>query len=84
MSLISVIVIGFLVGLVARLLMPGHDPAGFLLTVALGIAGALVMSYLGQAMGLYATGEPASFLGAVLGAVIILALGRFVGRRRHA
>jgi uncharacterized membrane protein YeaQ/YmgE (transglycosylase-associated protein family) len=61
--------------------MPGHDPGGFVITMLLGIAGALVATYLGQAMGLYAAGETAGFVGAVIGALILLLIYRFAFRR---
>ena len=73
MTLIWAILIGFLVGLVAKLLTPGRDPGGFILTTLIGIAGSLLATFLGQAMGLYAAGQSAGFIGAVIGAVIILA-----------
>lgn len=66
------ILIGFLIGLVARFLMPGRDPLGFILTTVLGIVGAWFGSFLGQQIGWYLPGEPASFLGSVAGAMILL------------
>lgn len=83
MAIISTIVIGFLVGLVARFIKPGNDGMGFIVTTLVGIAGAFVGSYLGQAMGIYQVGEPAGFIGAVLGAILVLVLLRLVfGRKR--
>lgn len=82
MSIIATIVIGFIVGLVAKFLMPGRDPGGFIITTILGIVGAMVATYLGQALGLYAAGEPAGFIGAVIGAIILLALYRAVAGKR--
>lgn len=81
MGLIGTIVIGLIVGVVAKLLLPGRDPGGFLMTILLGIAGALVATYLGQAMNLYAVGESAGFVGAVVGAVILLLIYRLAFRR---
>jgi uncharacterized membrane protein YeaQ/YmgE (transglycosylase-associated protein family) len=82
MSFIGAIVIGFLAGLVAKALMPGRDPGGFIITVLLGIVGALVATYLGQAMGIYQPGQAAGFIGAVVGAVLLLLLYRvFKGRK---
>ncbi len=82
MGIIGTIVIGFIAGLVAKFLMPGRDPGGFIITTLLGIVGAVVASYLGQAVGWYRAGEGAGFIGAVVGAVIVLAIYRFaVGRR---
>lgn len=74
MGILWTILIGFIVGLVARFLHPGKDALGFLLTTVLGIAGALVATWIGQALGWYGPGQPASFLGAILGAIILLAI----------
>jgi uncharacterized membrane protein YeaQ/YmgE (transglycosylase-associated protein family) len=70
------IIIGFIVGLIARALMPGRDNMGLLFTTLLGIAGALIAQLLGQSLGWYAPGEPAGFLAAVIGAMVLLAAGR--------
>ena len=82
MSLLWTIVIGFVVGLVAKMLTPGRDPAGFFITAALGIAGALVATFIGRAMGLYSPGEPAGFIGSVVGAIIVLVIYHLVRRNR--
>ena len=83
MHIIGVIVIGFLAGLIAKLLMPGRDPGGFIVTILLGIAGAFVATYLGQAFGWYRADEGAGFIGAIIGSIVILAIYRMiVGRRR--
>lgn len=83
MGIIWAIVIGFLAGLVAKFLMPGRDPGGFIITTLLGIVGAVLATWLGQAVGWYRAGEGAGFIGAVVGAVIVLAIYRMVvGRRR--
>jgi uncharacterized membrane protein YeaQ/YmgE (transglycosylase-associated protein family) len=83
MSIIWAIVIGFLVGIVAKFLMPGRDPGGFFVTAILGIVGALVATFLGQAMGIYAAGQSAGFIGAVIGAVVVLFIYNLVrGKRR--
>ena len=74
MTLIWAILIGFLVGLVAKLLTPGRDPGGFIITTLIGIAGSLLATFLGQALGLYASGQSAGFIGAVIGAIILLAI----------
>ena len=84
MQLIWTIVIGFVVGLVAKFLMPGRDPAGFFITAILGIVGALVATFLGRALGLYAPGEPAGFIGSVIGAIIVLLIYHLVRRNRTA
>ena len=74
--------VGFFVGLLGRFFMPGNNRMGCLLTIVLGIIGALLAGWFGQYMGWYAPGEPAGFLGAVLGAVVVLAILRlFSGRR---
>ncbi len=82
MGIIWSIIIGFLAGLVAKFLMPGRDPGGFIITTILGIIGAVVASYLGQAVGWYRPGEGAGFIGAVVGAVIILLGYRMIAGRR--
>lgn len=74
MGILWTILIGFIVGVVARFLHPGKDALGFILTTGLGIAGALVATWIGQALGWYAPGQPASFIGAVIGAFILLAI----------
>jgi uncharacterized membrane protein YeaQ/YmgE (transglycosylase-associated protein family) len=70
--LIWTILIGFVAGLVAKMLTPGSGPGGFFLTAALGIAGSLAATYLGQLLGLYSAGQSAGFIGAVVGAVVLL------------
>ena len=82
MSIIWAIIIGFLVGLVAKFLMPGRDPGGFIVTTLLGIVGALVATFLGQALGLYAAGQAAGFIGSVVGAIVVLFLYHLVRGRR--
>ena len=81
LHLIGTIIIGFLAGVVAKLLMPGRDPGGFIVTTLLGILGAFVATYLGQAIGWYRADEGAGFVGAVVGAIILLAIYHFVRRR---
>lgn len=83
MGLIWTIIIGFLAGIVAKFVTPGsNEPSGFILTTILGIVGAVVATYLGQAMGWYAPGQGAGFIGAVVGAVIVLVVwGAISGRR---
>ncbi|MEV5117757.1 GlsB/YeaQ/YmgE family stress response membrane protein [Stenotrophomonas indicatrix] len=81
-SWLYIILVGFFVGLLGRFFMPGNNRMGCLLTIVLGIIGALLAGWFGQYMGWYAPGEPAGFLGAVLGAVVVLAILRlFSGRR---
>ncbi|HWL71669.1 MAG TPA: GlsB/YeaQ/YmgE family stress response membrane protein [Geminicoccus sp.] len=83
MGIIWTIIIGFLAGVVAKWIMPGDkEPSGFILTTILGIVGAFVATYLGQAIGWYRAGEGAGFIGAVVGAIIVLAIyGMIAGRR---
>ncbi len=82
MTIIWAIIIGFLVGLVAKFLMPGRDPGGFIVTTLLGIVGALVATFLGQAMGIYAAGQTAGFIGAVIGAIVVLLVYHMIRGRR--
>jgi uncharacterized membrane protein YeaQ/YmgE (transglycosylase-associated protein family) len=83
MSFIWTIIIGFLAGVIAKFLMPGpNEPSGFILTTILGIVGAFVASYLGQAVGIYGPGEGAGLIGAVIGAVIVLAIWAMFARNR--
>src|SRR5215472_5497711 len=87
MSILWTIIIGFIVGVVAKLIMPGNktEPKGFILTTILGIVGAFVATYLGQAVGWYGPGESAGFLGGIVGAVILLfAYGLIAGRQGRA
>ena len=84
MGIIWTIIIGFLAGIVAKFIMPGdNEPQGFILTTILGIIGAVVATYLGQALGWYRPGEGAGFIGAIVGAIIVLFVyGLIAGRRR--
>ncbi len=82
MGLIWTLVIGLIIGAVAKLLMPGKDPGGFIITILLGIAGSFVGTFLGRALGLYRDGSSAGFIMSVIGAMILLLLYRFtIGRR---
>ena len=82
MTIIWAIIIGFIVGIVAKFLMPGRDPGGFIITAVLGIVGALVATFLGQAMGIYAAGQSAGFIGAVIGAIVVLFVYHLIRGRR--
>jgi uncharacterized membrane protein YeaQ/YmgE (transglycosylase-associated protein family) len=82
MSIIWAIVIGFIVGIVAKFLMPGRDPGGFIITALLGIVGAVVATFLGQAMGFYGPNENAGFIASVIGAIVVLFLYNLVARGR--
>ena len=72
MSIIWIILVGFVVGLLARAVMPGEQKLGLILTTVLGIAGSVVAGYLGQAIGLYQAGQGAGFIGSIVGALILL------------
>lgn len=84
MSIIWIILIGFVVGLLAKMLTPGRDPSGFFITAAIGVAGSLVATFGGQALGLYRAGEPAGFIGSLVGAIILLAIYHLVRRNSPA
>lgn len=85
MSIIWTIIIGFIAGIIAKFIMPGdNEPSGFILTTILGIVGAFVATYLGQALGWYRPGEGAGLVGAVVGAIIVLFIyGMVAGRGRR-
>jgi uncharacterized membrane protein YeaQ/YmgE (transglycosylase-associated protein family) len=84
MSIIAAILIGLIVGIVAKLLTPGRDPGGWIITILLGLAGSFVAGFLGRSLGWYQDGQPVGFLASVVGAVILLLLYRLVFRRRAA
>ena len=84
MTVIGWIVFGLIVGALAKLVMPGRDPGGIIVTMLLGIAGAVVGGFAGRAMGLYGPNEAAGFLMALLGAVVLLWLYRMMVRRNNA
>jgi uncharacterized membrane protein YeaQ/YmgE (transglycosylase-associated protein family) len=85
MSIIWTIIIGFVAGVVAKFITPGdNEPSGFILTTILGIVGAFVATYLGQAIGWYRVGEGAGLIGAVIGAIIVLLIWAVLARRRSA
>jgi uncharacterized membrane protein YeaQ/YmgE (transglycosylase-associated protein family) len=81
MSIIGWIFFGLIVGIVGKLLMPGRDPGGFIITILLGIAGALVGGFVGRALGMYGEGDPVGFLMAVAGSIIFLLLYRAIAGR---
>ena len=82
MTVIGWIVFGLIVGALAKLVMPGRDPGGIIVTMLLGIAGSLLGGFLGRAMGLYGPGQAAGFLMSFLGAVVLLMIYRMMVRRR--
>ncbi|ALM86876.1 GlsB/YeaQ/YmgE family stress response membrane protein [Bordetella sp. N] len=81
MDIIIMIIVGFIVGLIARAIMPGDQPMGFILTTILGIIGAVVAGFLGRTLGWYAPGEPAGWIASVVGAIIVLFVVGLVRRR---
>jgi uncharacterized membrane protein YeaQ/YmgE (transglycosylase-associated protein family) len=83
-SILGWIIFGLIVGALAKLVMPGRDPGGILVTIGLGIVGALVGGWLGRAIGWYGPGEPAGFVMALIGALILLGLYRLLVARRTA
>lgn len=82
MGILSWILFGLVVGVIAKLLMPGRDPGGFIVTILLGIAGALVGGFVGRAMGFYGESQGAGWIMSILGAIVLLALYRMMARRR--
>jgi len=82
MHIVGWILFGLVVGIIAKLLMPGRDPGGFFMTILLGIAGAMIGGWIGRAMGLYGPNQSAGFFMALIGSIILLALYRVVIGRR--
>jgi uncharacterized membrane protein YeaQ/YmgE (transglycosylase-associated protein family) len=81
LNLLWIIIIGFLAGVVAKLIMPGKDPGGFIITTVLGVVGALLATFLGRLVGWYQEGETGGFIAAVVGAIIILFIYRIIKKR---
>ncbi len=81
-SFIGAIIIGGIAGAIAKFIMPGRDPGGFIITILLGIAGSVVATWLGEQLGWYHDGQGAGFIGSIVGAVIILFIYRMVARPR--
>jgi uncharacterized membrane protein YeaQ/YmgE (transglycosylase-associated protein family) len=81
-GILVMIVLGLIIGAVAKLIMPGQDPGGIIITILLGIAGALVGGFLGRAIGLYQEGQPAGFLMSIIGALVLLFVYRMFTRAR--
>jgi uncharacterized membrane protein YeaQ/YmgE (transglycosylase-associated protein family) len=84
MSILGWIFFGLIVGIIGKLLMPGRDPGGFIITTILGIVGALVGGFLGRALGLYREGDPVGFVMAIIGSIILLVLYRMFATRSAA
>ena len=81
MGIIATIIIGLLVGAVAKLLMPGRDPGGWIITILLGLAGSFVAHFIGRSLGWYGESDPAGFIASVVGAIILLALYRLIAKK---
>ena len=81
-ALLWTLIIGLVIGAVAKLLTPGRDPGGCIITILIGIAGSFVASYLGRALGWYGEGQPAGFIASVIGAMLLLLLYRLIAGRR--
>jgi uncharacterized membrane protein YeaQ/YmgE (transglycosylase-associated protein family) len=84
MHILWAIIIGLIVGILAKMIMPGRDPGGTLVTMLIGIAGALVATFIGRSLGWYTEGQTAGFIASILGAVVLLALYRMIKRPRPA
>jgi len=82
--ILGVLIIGLVVGVIAKLLMPGRDPGSFIITILLGIAGSFVGTFIGRALGLYSEGQSAGFIMSVIGAIVLLAIYHMVRRKRPA
>ena len=83
MEIIGTIVVGFIVGLIARALKPGDDRMGLIMTTLLGIAGAFLARFAGEAMGLYSSNEPAGWIASIIGAIVLLVIYGLVRGRSH-
>ena len=83
MEIIGWIFFGLIVGVIGKLLMPGRDPGGFVVTILLGIAGALLGGFIGRSLGLYREDDPVGFIMAVIGSIVLLVIYRFAVGRRH-
>lgn len=84
MHIVWTIIVGFIAGVIAKFIHPGKESMGFILTTLLGIGGSLVSTYAGQALGLYKAGEAAGFIGAIVGAIVILIIYGFIAGRRRS
>jgi len=82
MEYLWMLIIGLIVGAVAKFLMPGKDPGGIIVTMLIGIVGSLIAGFLGRAMGWYAEGEPAGFIASVVGAILLLIVYRLATKKR--
>ena len=82
MHILWTILIGLVAGAIAKFIMPGRDPGGWIITTLLGVAGAVVATYLGQAIGWYQAGQSAGFIGAIVGAILILFIYRLIKKKQ--
>ena len=82
MHILWTILIGLVAGAVAKFIMPGKDPGGFIITILIGIAGALIATYLGHLIGWYQAGQSAGFIGAIIGSILILLIYRLIRRKQ--
>jgi uncharacterized membrane protein YeaQ/YmgE (transglycosylase-associated protein family) len=83
MAILSTLIIGLLVGVIAQWVLPGKDPGGPIITLLVGIAGAFVADFLGHTAGWFASGDPLSMVGSVIGAIVLLTIYRLTMRRRR-
>jgi uncharacterized membrane protein YeaQ/YmgE (transglycosylase-associated protein family) len=83
MGILSWLVFGLIIGVIAKLLMPGRDPGGFIITILLGIAGAMLGGFLGRAMGFYGPNESAGWVTSIIGAIILLVIYRMIAKPRN-
>lgn len=83
-SLLAWVLFGLIVGVIAKLIMPGKDPGGIIVTILIGIVGAVLAGFLGRTIGWYQTGEPAGYIAAILGAILLLFIYRKAARPRPA
>ncbi|MEO8440277.1 MAG: GlsB/YeaQ/YmgE family stress response membrane protein [Spartobacteria bacterium] len=81
-AILWTLIIGLIVGVIAKLLMPGKDPGGCIITILLGIAGAFIAGYLGRVLGWYEPGQPAGFIASVIGAMLLLLIYRLIVGKR--
>jgi uncharacterized membrane protein YeaQ/YmgE (transglycosylase-associated protein family) len=82
MHIVWTIIIGFLAGAVAKLILPGKDPGGFIITTLIGIVGALIATYLGHLIGWYEAGQGAGFIGAIVGSIVLLLIYRLIKKKQ--
>ncbi|SDV46692.1 GlsB/YeaQ/YmgE family stress response membrane protein [Chitinasiproducens palmae] len=81
-TFIGTLIVGFVVGLIARALKPGDDRMGWIMTILLGVAGSLIAGYVGRALGWYGPGQPAGWIASVIGAIVVLVIYGMIARRR--